>query len=615
MAEVSLWLLVLLPAVVGGALALTRLERAAVVVSLATAAVTAALSAVVALARPRVATPFMAGSDLALGVDALSALVVPTVAVVTLLVLVFSAGEIRESQARFHGLMLLFASAALLTATAETLPALLFAWEVMGATSFALIGFWWRDDHRVSAGVTAFVTTRTADVGIYLAAGAALAGGAGLALADLPASSEGWRHVVAAGVLVAALGKAAQLPFSFWLSRAMEGPSPVSALLHSAAMVAMGGYLLLRTEPLLASTGWAAPAAAWAGALTALLLGAVAVAQRDLKQLLAASTSAQLGFVVMGAGLAAVSGGAAHLVAHASTKALLFLAAGAWLTALGTKRLTGLRGVARRWRLVGWTSTLGALSLAGVAPLALWATKDAVLAAALEESPWLYAVGLAAAALSAAYAGKILVVLWRHVPDAQRAEVERHHDEEEHGTRHLGMLEQAPLVVLAVGATVLGLLALPPVGDTVARALGEEPLHPTLGEMAASVVIALVVLALVWSRPVPEPRWALAWLGLGHATQALVVRPTERLAAALARFDDRVLDGAVEATSRVSLRAAEIAARDDDRWFDGAVEGVAGWLRRLGRLARRPQSGQLHHYYIQAGAVLAVGVLLLVTVR
>jgi NADH-quinone oxidoreductase subunit L len=641
MVEVSLWLLVLLPAVVGGVLALTRLERAAVVVSLVTATVTAALSAVVAVARPGVSMPFMAGSDLALGVDALSALVVPTVAVVTLLVLVSSAGEIRESQARFHGLMLLFASAALLTATAETLPALLFAWEVMGATSFALIGFWWRDDHRVSAGLTAFVTTRTADVGLYLAAGAALAGGAGLELADLPASSEGWRHVVAAGVLVAALGKAAQLPFSFWLSRAMEGPSPVSALLHSAAMVAMGGYLLLRTEPLLASTGWAAPAAAWAGALTALLLGAVAVAQRDLKQLLAASTSAQLGFVVMGAGLASVSGGAAHLVAHASTKALLFLAAGAWLTALGTKRLAGLGGVARRWRLVGFTATLGALSLAGVAPLALWATKDAVLAAALEESPWLYAVGLAAAALSAAYAGKILVVLWRHVPDAERAEVERHHDEEEPGTRHIGMLEQASLVVLAVGATVLGLLALPPVGDTVARALGEEPLHPTLGEMAASVVIAVTVLALVWWRPLPEPRWALAWLGLEHATQVSVVRPTLALAEALARFDDRVLDravtgaasatlalarragtfddrvlgGAVEANSRSSLRAAERAARDDDRRLDGAVEAVAGWLRGLGRLARQPQTGLLHQYYIQAVAVLALGVLLLVTVR
>lgn len=641
MTGTALWLLVLLPALVGGGLALSHLERAAATISVATAAATTALSVLVAVSGPRVSMPFMAGSDFALGVDALSALMAPTVAVVTLLVLVFSAGEITESRARFHGLMLLFASGALLTATAETLPALLFAWEVMGATSYALIGFWWRENRRVSAGLTAFVTTRTADLGLYLAAGAALAGGAGLALVDLPGSSEGWRHVVAAGVLVAALGKAAQLPFSFWLSGAMEGPSPVSALLHSAAMVAMGGYLLLRTEPLLAATVWAAAAAAWVGALTALLLGAVAVAQRDLKQLLAASTSAQLGFVVMSAGLATVSGGAAHLVAHASTKALLFLAAGAWLTALGTKHLTGLRGVARRWPLVGWTSTIGVLSLAGAAPLALWATKDAVLAAALEKSPALYAVGLAAGAMSAAYAGKILVVLWRPARDSEREVIESHLDEEERGTRHVGVLEQAPLAVLAAGAAVLGVLALPPIGDAIARALGEEPLHPSLLEMVTAALIAVAVLALVWWRPVPQPQWARDWLGLDRAMQMCVVRPTLALAETLARFDDRVLDrvvtgsaqavlgvahlaatlddrvldGAVEGTSRVSMRVAVRAGRYDDRSFDGFVEQLAALIRQLGRLARRPQTGQLHHYYVQAVAVLAIGIILLVAVR
>lgn len=634
--------MVLLPAVTGGVLALTpRAERFAAVVSVTTAAVTAALVVLVALERPSVSMPFMAGSDVALGVDALSALVAPMVAVVTLLVLIFSAGEIRESRARFHGLMLLFASAALLTATAQTLPTLLFAWELMGATSYALIGFWWREDRRVSAGLTAFVTTRTADVGLYVAAGAAVAGGAGLALADLPEGSQGWRNVVAAGVLVAALGKAAQLPFSFWLSQAMEGPSPVSALLHSAAMVAMGGYLLLRTEPLLASTGWAASTAAWVGALTALVLGVVAVAQRDLKQLLAASTSAQLGFVVLAVGVGSVGGGTAHLVAHASVKALLFLVAGAWLTALGTKQLAGLRGVARRWRLVGWSATVGALSLAGIAPLALWATKDAVLAAALKESPWLYAVGLAAAAVSAAYAAKILVIIWREVPQEEMAAVEQHLDEEQQGDRHVGVLEQGPLVVLAVGAATLGLLALPPVGGRLASALGEEAVDVIALELAVSALIALVVLAAVWRWGVPEPRWARRWLGLDAATQAVVVRPTLALAAALARFDDqvldravtgaaaavgsvakaaaafddRVLDAGVEATSRASLRAADRAARDDDRWIDGVVEGLAVYMRRLGEVARRPQTGQLHQYYLQAVAVLAVGVLLLVTVR
>ncbi|MFC6257138.1 NADH-quinone oxidoreductase subunit L, partial [Kocuria oceani] len=439
-AQSVLLAVVVLPATVGAVLALTRAERAAAPVAMSTAALTTVLAAAAALTRPALAYPFVAGADFALEVDALAALTLPMVAGVTLLVLVFAAGSIREGRPRFHGLMLVFAAAALATVTAASLPALLFAWELMGATSYALIGFWWRDADRVSAGLTAFVTTRTADLGLYVAAGAALVGGAGMTLADLPVAGDPWRHVAAAGILVAALGKAAQLPFSFWLSGAMKGPSPVSALLHSAAMVAMGGYLLLRVEPLLASTGWAGAVAAWIGMVTAVLMGVVALAQRELKQLLAASTVAQLGFVVTAAGVGAVSGGAAHLVAHASTKALLFLAAGAWLTALGTEELTALRGVARRWRVVGVAATVGALALAGIAPLSLWATKDAVLAAALETSPWLYAAGLVAAGLSAAYAGKAVWTIWRRGAHAQL---------QEGGTGEVGLLEQAPLVVLA----------------------------------------------------------------------------------------------------------------------------------------------------------------------
>jgi NADH-quinone oxidoreductase subunit L len=613
MSDLLLWLLVLLPAVVGGWLCLARPPgRLATVLALATAGVSVVMSVQVAIARPSVAVPFVAGADFALEVDALSALVVPTITVVTFLVLVFSAGDIREARARFFGLMLLFAAAAALTATAATLPALLLAWEIMGATSYALIGFWWRDDHRVSAGLTAFVTTRTADVGLYVASAAALAGGAGFTLSGLADATGGWRHVIAAGVLVAALGKAAQLPFSFWLSRAMEGPSPVSALLHSAAMVAMGAYLLLRTEPLLRSTGWAPPVTAWVGAATALLLGGVAVAQKDLKQLLAASTAAQLGFVVMAAGLGSVSAGTAHLLAHAATKALLFLAAGAWLTALGTKQLSRLRGVARRWRLVGWSGTIGALALAGVAPLSLWATKDSVLAAALDRSGWLYLVGLAASALSAAYAGKILVVIWRTVPtnDARSRD-----DGGEQGTRSVNWWQQAPLVPLAAGAAVLGLLALPPIGSAVARALGEEGSHPTPLELGGSAVLALAVVGAVARWKLPEPRWAAGWLGLEAAATVVVVRPTLRLAQTLASLDDRVIDRAVNATAAAVLRLARSCARFDQRVVDRAVESFASQVRRLGELARSPQTGQLHQYYLQALLVLAAGVILLVMVR
>jgi len=634
--EVALWLLIGLPSLVGVALCLTgpRLNRMAAPVSLGTAAAMVAAAFVVAFTRPAIDVPFLAGAPFGLAVDGLSALIVPMVTVVTLVVLVFAAAEGTQSSARFHGLMLIFAAAVVVTATATTLPALLFAWEIMGAMSYALIGFRWRDDNRVSAGLTAFITTRVGDLGLYIAAGAALAGGAGLGLAQLAEAPSPWRDVIAAGILMAAFGKAAQLPFSFWLSRAMEGPSPVSALLHSAAMVAMGGYLLLRLAPLLAITEWAATTAAWVGAVTALLLGAVAVAQRDLKQLLAASTAAQLGFVMLAAGVGSVAGGTAHLMAHAATKALLFLAAGAWLSALGTKQLPALRGAARRWPLVGVLFAVGVLSLAGIAPLSLWATKEELLAGALESSPALYIVGLAAAALSAAYAGKALVILWRKpLTTAQSG-----YDTEQRGTRHIAVWQRIPLVVLAAGAALLGVLALPPVGDWLRGLLGAEgDPRPGVLELVGSAVLALFVLGLVAWKRVPRLAWAANWLGLERATRIVVVDPVSRLSQRLARFDDVVLDrgiqivarmvlrgarrvgrsddetldAAVTAVARGGARAASALARSDTGGVDAAVESIARAARRLGMIARRPQTGQLHEYYAQITVVLAVAIVLL----
>ncbi|MCZ2839351.1 proton-conducting transporter transmembrane domain-containing protein [Modestobacter sp. VKM Ac-2985] len=641
-----LWACATVPAAVGAGLCVSgrRADRVAPALGIVTAGVVLALSVAVALGRPATSAPFLPGAEFGLAVDALAAVVLPAVAAVTLLVLVFSAADVAGARARYTGLLLLFAAAVVVTVCATTLPALLFAWEVMGATSYALIGFRWQEPHRVGAGLTAFLTTRTADLGMYLAAGAALAGGSGLALADLPGLPAPWRDVAAAGLLVAALGKAAQLPFTAWLSAAMQGPSPVSALLHSAAMVAMGGYLLLRVSPLLGATSWAGPTAAWVGALTALLLGAVALAQRDLKQLLAASTAAQLGFVVLGAGVAAVAGGTAHLVAHAATKALLFLAAGAWLTALGTKQLPALRGAARRWPLVGVCAAVGALALAGVAPLSLWATKDAVLAGAHEESLALYLVGLAAAALSAGYAGKVLWLVWQRLP----ADAEAGYDTEEEGTRQVRVLQQAPLVVLAAGAAVLGLLALPPVGETLRRFLGETGAPtPSWAEMAISALLAVAGVLLMASVRVRDRSWGRVgswlegWLGLARATDLVVVRPVLRTAEALARFDDRVLARAVTGAGRGALRTARAAARFDDAVLDRAVAGaatagvrladatgradlagpdaavrsLAAGTRWLGGWARRTQTGQLHQYYVSAAVVLAAALALLLAVR
>jgi NADH-quinone oxidoreductase subunit L len=612
-----LWLLVAVPGVAGMLLCVLgrRLDRVAPAVGVAVSVgvVVDALAA----AKPAVSAPFVADARFGLAVTGLSAVLVPTVAVVAALVLVFAAanpeGGIGAAPARFFGLMLLFLAAVLVTATATTLPALLFSWEIMGAISYALIGFRWQQADRVAGGMVAFLTTRTADLGLYVAAAAALAGGS-MDLDRLPELAGPWRGVAAAGVLVAGLGKAAQLPFSFWLSRAMSGPSPVSALLHSAAMVAMGGYLLLRTSPLLAAVGWAGTVAAWVGALTALVLGAVAVAQRDLKQLLAASTAAQLGFVVLAAAVSATAAGSAQLVAHAATKALLFLVAGAWLGALGTKALPALAGVARRWPVVGITATVGLLALAGAPPLSLWATKDGILAAVRERSVVLAVVTLAAAAMSTAYAAVVLRIIWARPAPHTEAGIEARFDEEEAGTRRVPAVAQTVLVPLAVGAVTLGVLMFPPLADRWATTVG-DPGRPqaAAGELVGSAVLVLVVLGLILWRPPPRPAWAAAWLGLEGAARAVVVMPTLALAAALARFDDAVVDRPVAAAAgRAALALARRADRADQFGIDAAVTGVARGAARLGRLARRPQTGQIYQYYLQTVLVLLAAAVFLI---
>jgi len=634
-----LWALVALPLGVGVLLLVLgrRADRAAPGVALVVAASALGLAVTAAFRHPSAQAPFLDGLPMRLTVDGLSGLLAVTVTAVTLVVLLFSASEFGapesggtesgrsesdgsepgggEARARFFGLMLLFAGSMLVTVTAATLPVLLMGWEVMGATSWALIGYWWRDPERTSAADTAFLTTRTADLGLYLAAGAALASGGGrnssLSLDGLARADEPWLSFITAGVVVAALGKSAQLPFSFWLSKAMRGPSPVSALLHSATMVVAGAYLLLRTGPLLDASGWGDDVVAWTGAATAVLLGLVAVAQTDLKQLLAASSCAQIGFMVLAAGTGATTGGTLQLVAHAAAKSLLFLAAGAWLTALGTQRLPALLGAARHHRTVGIAFTVAALSLAGLPPLSLWAAKDVLLAGALERSPWLYAAGIAGAILSAVYSAKALWFVWRPVvarPDARRIPA--------------GAVW--PLVLLAVACVALVVPAFPPVRDSVGRVLAASSGQPAphVWEFVLSAGLALLAAAAAWgwgARPLPFAARAKSeftdWLGLERAAHVVLVAPTMWLARAAAAFDDKVLDRAVEGSASATVRLARWADDVVERAVDGTVGAVAAGTRVLGRWARRPQTGQLHQYLAQAVAAFTVLAVVLVLVR
>ncbi|MCI4042428.1 proton-conducting transporter membrane subunit [Streptomyces sp. TRM75563] len=647
----ALWALIALPLSVGTVLLLAgrRADRAAAPASVAVMSVALGMAVAAAYADPAVRAPLLCGLPAELSVDGLSGLVAITVTAVSVLVLVFSATEFgpRESRGRFFGLMLLFAGSMLVTVTAATLPVLLMGWEVMGATSWALIGYWWRDPERVRAANTAFMTTRAADLGLYLAAGAALAANptGTLALSDLSGAGEPWRSLITAGLITAALGKSSQLPFSFWLSRAMAGPSPVSALLHSATMVIAGAYLLLRVNPLLEASGWGSTVVAWAGVVTAIALGLVAVAQTDLKQLLAASSCAQIGFMVLAAGVGGTTGGTLQLIAHAAAKSMLFLISGAWLTALGTKTLTGLYGAARRYRTMGVLFTVGALSLAGLPPLSLWVAKDVLLAAAFEEAPALYAAGLVAALLSALYSVKALWFVWQPVPTAEQGS-----DTEELGTRHVPSRAVPPLAVLALACVALSAPAFGPMGAAVSRVLdaADQP-SPKMWEWLLSAALTLGAAGAAWgwgNRGAPLPsafsRFFGDWLHMGRAAHLVLVRPVLTLAHAASRFDDRVLDAAVRGAGREAAGAlAHAASRFDDRVLDAAVrgagrgavglahwsnrrleagvadsmKGVASAFRSLGRLARRPQTGQLHQYLAQVVAALTVLALVFVLVK
>ncbi|MEU5862702.1 proton-conducting transporter membrane subunit [Nonomuraea sp. NPDC047529] len=632
----SLWLLPALPAVAGALLIPVRRAAAAlsVAVSIAVAAATLGLAVHAAVTRPSATARLIFGEGLA--VDGLSAVMVVTVAAVGLAVLVFAAGERRSG--RFHGLMLIFLGAMLATVTATDLVLLLMGWEVIGAMSYALIGYRWRDREHVRSGAVAFVTTRAGDLGLYVACGAALAGGGGLALAGLPGLPPPWRDLVAGGVVLAALGKSAQGPFAFWLSRAMVGPSPVSAFLHAATMVVAGAYLLMRLHALLAVTGWAAAVVAWTGAVTALLLGLVAVAQRDLKQLLAASTCAQVGFMVLAAGVSAVSGGAAHLVAHAAVKSLLFLAAGAWLAALGTKDLAGLHGAARRFPLVGVVFAVGAAALAGVPPLSLWVTKDAVLAGVGQ--PGLRVVAFAAGLVAALYAGKALAEVWRPADTATGAGTvtatgagagagtgagtgtATATGAERRASGGVAGAELLPLPVLALVAAGFGVVGLPAVHGWWSRLVG-DPGAPglTAGELALSGIPALaLVTAAIAVRPgtsaFPYAGGVFGrWLGLERVARGVVWGPLLGAARWVAWFDERVVQGAVEAVARAGLGAARLAGSPFEAGLDDLVRRAGGAVRRLGGLARRPQTGQVHTYFAQAVVALVVLAVVFAIVR
>ncbi len=632
------WLPVLTP-LIGGVviLALRRRQVAARVASVAVMAATVVAASVVSGAESTGSWRWGGDLDLAVAVTGFARVMVILVPVVATMVLGFAAANSEGDQAIVKLLVILiwFVAAMELLVIAADFLTLLIGWELVGAASWGLIGHQWRDPDRPRSAREAFVTTRFGDLGLYVAAGAVFASAGGVQYADLENVSSGWLSIVAGGLVLAAAAKSAQVPFSPWLFSAMAGPTPVSALLHSATMVAAGAYILIRLEPVLSTVNWFAPVVVGIGLVTALAGGMVALAQQDLKKALAGSTSAQYGLMLVAVGAGFTAAAAGHLTAHALFKSLLFLTAGVALHAGGTLDLGKLR-LGNALPRVAALFAVGALALGAVPPLGAAFTKEAVLAGAFDSGVW---VGLGTAVgglLSVLYAARLHMLAYGPGGSVEVAA---------HSRPRRG--EVAALAVLAALTLLLGLLWLPGGDAFIERTTDGLILAPSGAETLLSwalVVVGLVAVAYAWRRgrlltfgmPSRLREFIAGWWGLPTAAKVLIVDPVSRLgqwlfaadrvilarladsvaglgqlvSRALRQWVDRWIDAVVWGIGTGTTRGARISRLADDRGVDASVEGVASGIGAAGTQSRRTQSGMSYHYYtvMMIGVVVAIAV-------
>jgi NADH-quinone oxidoreductase subunit L len=545
---------------------------------------------------------FTVGADLRL--DTLSATMILVVTGVGFLIHVYAIGYMEGDPrvGRFFAYLNLFVFFMLLLVLADNYGLLYVGWEGVGLCSYLLIGFWFENRENASAAKKAFITTRIGDtlmlVGLALIVKefGTLDFGAVFGLSET--LSEGTATAISLLLFAGAIGKSAQIPLHVWLPDAMAGPTPVSALIHAATMVTAGVYLVVRSAPLFELSDVALPIVLVVGLLTMLFAGTCALAQDDIKRVLAYSTISQLGFMFMAAGMRFYTGAIFMLVAHAFYKALMFLGAGSVMHGMHEETdLQRMGGLIRRMPVTGWTFLLGAFALAGVWPLAGFFAKDQILEIANRTGrTWVYLLGTLGALLSALYIGRLLFLAFFGKPRSREAE--RAHESPPVMT--------IPLAVLAVGVVLAGLLlstsAEGSLSHTLEAVVGPLPAHEgglsTAALLVIATAIALGALAVAW--------WVYAsgrvdWLALRERLQ-----PLPR-AARNGWYVDRAYSTVVVDPGRA---AAWFSANVFDRKVvDGLVDGIGAGTRRLAATARRIQTGFVRTYAL--GLFLgAVGVLL-----
>src|SRR5437762_10813873 len=392
---------------------------------------------------------------LGLTLDQLSRTMGVLVSGVGALIHIYSLGYMRndEGESRYFAALSLFMFAMLGIVLANNFVMLFIFWELVGFTSYVLIGHWFERDSAAEAAKKAFLTTRVGDFGfmigilmVWMATGSVVFDDIVAHLSKIT-SNPGYLTITALLIFCGAVGKSAQFPLHVWLPDAMEGPTPVSALIHAATMVAAGVYLLVRVAFLIQASQTALLVIAWTGTITAFLGALLATQQSDIKRILAYSTISQLGYMITAVGLASNEAAMFHLFTHAFFKALLFLAAGSVLVSLHHEQdIWKMGGLSRNLPITFLTFGAGALALIGCPPFSGFFSKDAILAVAYERNMLIFVVGLLTAFLTAFYVIRLFVVVFF---GNARSEIARK-------SKESSLVMTGPLIVLALLATLGG---------------------------------------------------------------------------------------------------------------------------------------------------------------
>jgi NADH-quinone oxidoreductase subunit L len=543
-------------------------------------------------------------------VDTLTACLLIVVTTIGMLVHVYSIGYMGHDPGywRFFAYLNLFMFSMLLLVLADSFLVVFVAWELVGLCSYLLIGFWYRKRSAALAAKKAFIVNRVGDVGFAL----------GIMLIFVSLGTLDIREVIerigelepititviSLLIFAGAMGKSAQFPLHVWLPDAMEGPTPVSALIHAATMVNAGVYLVARTSPIFAHAPEALVVVAGIGIFTAILAASIAMTQTDLKRVLAYSTVSQLGYMFAALGVGAFTAAIFHLMTHGFFKGLLFLDSGSVIHAVheeqDMRRMGGLR---RRIPITYWTMLVGSLAIAGIPPLAGFFSKDEILGEAFKLGfAWVWLIGFVVAGMTAFYMFRLMGLTFWGEFRGPREIWDRIHESPRVMT--------IPLVLLAIPSVLLGLFLGLPLGDSTLHhwlepvfAEAVELLHHDEAAYAlfgidgaliiASVGIAAVGIVIAWRlfgvelpglRRAPDP----------ERVRALSARVPFLYRASLNKWWFDELNDLL--FIRIGGRVAAAIWWFDREIVDGIVNGLGAVTRASGRGLSRVQTGRVQNY-------------------